>query len=80
MVIEITKAEYVRDYSIRLSFSNGKKKTIDFKKFIESSSNPMTLQFKDKKKFSAFKIEYGDLVWGNYDLCFPIWDLHQGKI
>lgn len=27
-----------------------------------------------------FKIEFGDLVWGNYEMCFPIWDLYEGNI
>ena len=80
MVIEILFAKYLGEYQIELTFSDKIKRIIDFKSFIENSLNPMTAQFKDKKKFASFKIEFGDLVWGNFEMCFPIWDLHEGKI
>ena len=80
MVIEITSAKYLGEYKIKLVFSDSTEKKVDFKSFIENSLNPMTTQFQDKNKFAAFKIEYGDIIWGNYDMCFPIWDLHEGKI
>jgi hypothetical protein len=28
----------------------------------------------------AYRIEYGELVWGDYDLCFPIADLYQNRL
>ena len=80
MVIEITSAKYLGEYQIRLQFSDATGRTINLKSFLDHSKNPMTTQFRDKKKFAAFKIEYGDIVWGNYDMCFPIWDLHEGRI
>lgn len=40
----------------------------------------MTKKYMDKDKFKDFTIEYGDIVWNDYELCFPIWDLHEGKI
>jgi len=30
--------------------------------------------------FSAFRIGYGDLVWGDYALCFPIIDLYRNQL
>ena len=32
------------------------------------------------EKFQGFRVEHGDLVWGDYDLCFPVADLYRGKI
>lgn len=40
----------------------------------------MTKKYMDKDKFKSFTIEYGDIVWNDYEMCFPIWDLHEGKI
>ena len=34
----------------------------------------------DPKRFASFRIEYGELVWGDYDLCFPIMDLHRNDL
>ncbi len=80
MVVSIEKAEYLGEYKIQFSFNDGKKNIIDFKSFISSSMNPTTNQFLDKSKFKSYKIEYGDIIWGDYEMCFPIWDIYQGKI
>lgn len=80
MVISINKASYKSDYKIRLDFSDGTTQIIDFQKFLEESKNPMTNKYLDLKEFRSFRLEYGDLVWGDFELCFPIWDLHEGKI
>ncbi len=80
MVISIEKAEYKGDYKIRLLFSDGEEQLIDFHDFLSHSSNPMTTKYLDKNEFSKFQVQYGDLVWNDYEMCFPIWDLHEGKI
>jgi len=80
MVISIIGAEYIGDYKIRLGFDDGKTTIVDFKPFLKKSHNPMTTQFLDDSKFKNFHIEYGDLVWGDFEMCFPIWDLYEGKI
>jgi len=80
MVITINKAEYLKGHTIRLLFSDGVEQTIDFSKFLEHSRNPMTRKYLDKKEFSEFSVAYGDLMWNDFEMCFPIWDLHEGKI
>jgi hypothetical protein len=80
MVISIKKAEYVKEYEIRLLFSDGAEKVIDFQSFLNTAKNPMTRKYLDKKLFSAFYLVYGDIVWNDYELCFPVWNLYEGKI
>lgn len=80
MVISIEKAEYIGEYKIQFLFNDGKKNVIDFRNFIETAMNPMTTQFLQIEKFKSFKIEYGDIIWGDYEMCFPIWDIYQGQI
>ena len=80
MVISIINAEYVGDYKIEFSFSDGIQKLIDFSDFLQKAKNPMTQKFLDKQLFKDFKIEYGDIIWNDYEMCFPIWDLHEGTI
>ena len=79
-LIEIVNANYASNYKIEIIFSDGKEKTIDFEEFLRQAKNPMTTKFLDLKKFKKFKIEYGDLIWGDYEMCFPLWDLYEGKI
>lgn len=80
MVIAIKSAKYLGDYKIQLLFSDKTKRVIDFRTFLSNALNPMTSQYVDKQKFSSFRIKYGDIVWGDYEMYFPIWDLHEGKL
>jgi hypothetical protein len=80
MVISIKLAEYVGDYKIKLLFSDGIERLIDFSGFLENARNPMTKKYLDKQLFKKYSIEYGDIIWNDYEMCFPIWDLHEGKI
>lgn len=80
MVISIEKAEYLGDYKINFIFSDGVRQEVNFEQFLSQSKNPMTKKYLDKDLFGSFSIEYGDIVWNDYEMCFPIWDLHEGKI
>ena len=80
MVISILKAEYIGEYIIHFYFSDGVEKTIDFSEFLKNAKSSMTRKYLDKKMFEKFTISYGDIIWNNFEMCFPIWDLHEGKI
>jgi hypothetical protein len=79
-IIEIKSAIYIKDYQLKLLFNDGKSRTVDFSDFLKNSHNPMTKKFLKKSLFQDYTIKYGDLVWGDYEMCFPIWDLYEGKI
>ncbi len=80
MVVSIQKADYLGEYRINFKFSDGIEKTIDFEEFLKKAKNPMTKKFQDKQLFQNYSIEYGDIIWNHYEMCFPIWDLHEGQI
>lgn len=80
MVISIEKAEYKGNYRISFRFSDGSEKSVDFSNFLNNAKNPMTRKYLDEGLFQSFTIEYGDIVWNDYEMCFPIWDLHEGEI
>jgi hypothetical protein len=80
MVVNIQKAEYKGDYKIYFQFSDGVEQTIDFGDFLSKAKNPMTRKYLDKDLFQSFTIEYGDIIWHDYEMCYPIWDLHEGKV
>ena len=79
-IIEISNAEYEGNFQIKIIFSDGLVRIVDFNNFLKSAKNPMTTQFRKEEKFKNFKLEYGDLIWGDYDMCFPIHDLYSGNI
>lgn len=79
-LIEINSAVYIGDYAIRYFFYDGVCKLVDFKSFLETSSHPSIKKYLDETKFKQFIILDGNLNWNDYDLIFPIADLHQGVV
>jgi hypothetical protein len=79
-ILAVTRAEYVADYRIRLTFNDGVVNVVDFGPFLAKARNPDTTDYRDLKKFQSFRIEDGDLVWGDYQMIFPIADLYRGEI
>jgi hypothetical protein len=51
-----------------------------FSGFLKNARNPMTRKYLDEKLFKGYSITHGDIVWDDYEMCFPIWVLHEGKI
>lgn len=80
MTISINRADYLEDYKIKFSFSDGVEKMIDFSRFLYNAKNPMTKKYLDKQLFKSYSISYGEIIWNDYEMCFPIWDLHEGII
>jgi hypothetical protein len=79
-IIEITSARYIGDYAIRIFFSNGLNRLVDFKPFLEASLHPSIRKYLDENKLKDYQIIDGNLNWNDYDLIFPIEDLLEGKI
>jgi hypothetical protein len=78
--LKINSAKYLSDYAIRIRFSDGKEKLVDFKPFLSKSLHPSIKKYLDENKFSNFSLTDGNLNWNDYDLIFPISDLYNGQI
>ena len=78
--INIARATLQKGYKVKIEFDDGVVRTIDFGPFLESSRNPQIREFLDRKRFAKFEIQDGDLMWGDFELCFPIADLYEGRI
>jgi hypothetical protein len=65
---------------LELEFEDGKRQKIDFEPFLRKSLHPEIQSYLDIGKFKKFRLEHGDLVWGDFDLCFPIMDLYENQI
>lgn len=78
--INITAAEQVGNFALRLSFDDGTVQTVDFKPFLSLSRHPAIRAYLEPDRFAGFRIEHGELVWGDYDLCFPIADLYYNQL
>jgi len=78
--LEITQAKHVSGYKIRLTFNDGTVQVVDFGPFLSTARNPDTTEYRDPKRFKTFRIEDGDLIWGDFQMIFPILDLYRGEI
>ena len=79
-VVGIVSAKYVSGYKLKIHFSDGSARTIDFGPFLQSSTNPIIRAFLDPGRFAEFNVSNGDLMWGDFELCFPIADLYEDRI
>jgi hypothetical protein len=79
-IINIVSATLVGEYQIRLCFDDGTTQDVDFGPFLTRSQHPEIRAYLDHARFAAFRVEHGELVWGDYDLCFPIMDLYKNRI
>jgi hypothetical protein len=79
-LVEVKSANYLGNFSIRISFSDGHDKLIDFKPFLLKSLHPSISKYLNETLFKQFKITNDNLNWNNYDLIFPIHDLYEGTV
>ncbi len=77
----ITEAFDLGGLKVRLVFNDGTDSTVDVGDFIRRHPHPQYNKYLDPKKFSTFTLDGGNIVWGrNWDLIFPIEQLHEGVI
>jgi Protein of unknown function (DUF2442) len=80
VAIDVLRAEHAGGYRLRVTFSDDTERIVDFGPFLQNSSHPAIRAFLEPDKFASFRVEYGDLLWGDYELCFPIADLYEDRI
>jgi len=78
--IDVLRAQHAGGYRLRVIFDDGVERIVDFGPFLRNSSHPSIRAYLEPDKFADFRIEHGDLLWGDYELCFPIADLYEGHV
>ena len=64
-MIWINEAEYIEDYKIQVTFSNGDGGIIDLKEVIHNDKRPVFRELIDTNRFRQFKVEHDTIVWKN---------------
>lgn len=79
--IEVANAVYLDGYRLRIAFTDGKEKEVDFSTFILGNQKQALAKYKNSAFFKKFRIEQGNIVWGkNWDLIFPVQELYKGVV
>ena len=76
--LEIADARYVLGYKIKVFFSNGKWRTVDFEPFLFKKNK--VVKFRKLSVFKKFKVENGLLMWGKNELILNASELYSGKV
>jgi hypothetical protein len=78
--IQVEAALLLRDYQILILFSNNRMKVVDFAPAIAKYAKGYYSKYADKKNFSKFHIDKGNIVWGKeWDLIFPAEDIFNAR-
>jgi hypothetical protein len=80
MYLRVKQASYVPRYKVDIEFNDGGRRIVDFEPFLKKAQNPMFTKYRRVKQFQSFHIEHGDLMWGDFEMIFPIEDLYRGEI
>ena len=79
--LHIISATDSGNLTVCLTFSDNTKQLVNVGDFIRKHPHPQYNKYLDPNKFRRFAIENGNIVWGkNWDLVFPIEQLHSGTI
>lgn len=77
----IISAKPAGNLSVSLLFSDKTVQVINVGEFIRKHPHPQYNKYLDETLFKTFSLEDGNIVWGeDWDMIFPIEDLHSGVI
>jgi hypothetical protein len=77
--MKVLSAKYIDDYKVEVIFDDKKKNIINFLPAIKS--NPVCKKYLDISKFKKFKIDQGNIVWGdNWDMIFTLESLYNNSL
>ena len=65
MLLNITKAKYLGDYRLLLSFNNGVDKVVDLERTIFTDHRKIFEPLQDKGYFQKFIIKFNTVEWQN---------------
>jgi len=77
---KIVAARYLNNYLLEIQFADKVIKQVDFEPFLKSSYHPEIRSFLEIEKFKQFKIHNGNLLWGDFELIFPLGDIYSNSI
>ena len=80
MYLRVKVAKYVPRHRVDITFNDGTHRVVDFGPFLKQARNPMFTKYRGLREFKSFHIQDGDLMWGDFEMIFPIMDLYSGTI
>lgn len=79
-IVAVCQARLHRDYVVDICFSDGSEQRVDFREFLLTSGVPDAVKYRNKSLFRRFNVRDGNLVWGDYEMIFPVEELYAGSV
>jgi hypothetical protein len=79
-IIKLISVVYLSEFKLNLTFDDDVSQLVDFKPFLESSSHLEVKKYLNLNKFKKFSFKNNELMWGDFDLIFPIVDLYENNL
>lgn len=79
-VIKILAVKQVGDFALELRFSDDKVQIFDFEPFLRKNGNPEIQKYLELENFRKYILKDGELMWGDFDLIFPVADLYGNSV
>jgi hypothetical protein len=77
--VSVQDVRHLGGCQMEIVFSDSHVQKIDFKPFLQQA-HPELRKYLDEKKFVQFSVEHGNLIWNDYEMCFPIEAIYTGKL
>ena len=77
--VSVQNVRHLGGCRLEITFSDGHVQNVDFVPFLQQA-HPELRKYLDEKEFVQFSVDHGNLVWNDYEMCFPIEALYTGKL
>ena len=79
-VLAVAAAEVVAPHTLRIAFTTGEHRTVDFGPFLHRAEHPAIRAYLQEERFRQFAIVNGNVNWNDYDLIFPVIELYAAGV
>ncbi|MDR2675602.1 MAG: DUF2442 domain-containing protein [Opitutaceae bacterium] len=78
--ITVVSARHLDGHRLEVVFSDGLRREIDFKPFLDRFAHPDYDRYLDVVEFKKFKITDGNINWNDRHMIFTMDSLHKGQV
>jgi len=78
--LTVKSAKHITNHRLEVTFSDGARREVDFKPFLQRFRHPDLERYKKVTEFKKYKVIDGNINWHDYNMIFPVEDLYKGEI
>ena len=79
-IISIISAKHTKKLILIITFDDGHSSKVDFSDFLNQTNLPDLIRYKKISNFKKYKILNGNIIWGDYEMIFPLESLYFNRL